>query len=103
MRNYISLALVTTPSGLGSHCKHVGAPTRLRIGNRLRPECSAVARRWVRARKGRGVQRHHIPVRMQKRKTDFFPMCGEKVVWARWVYCAIVEEVPADATDRPAL
>ena len=43
MRNYISLALATTPSGLGSHCKHVGVPTRLRIGNRLRSKCSAVA------------------------------------------------------------
>ena len=43
MRNYISLALATTPSGLGSLCKHVGVPTRLRIGNRLRRKCSAVA------------------------------------------------------------
>ena len=43
MRNYISLALVTTPSGLGSHCKHVGAPARLRIGSWLRGECSAGA------------------------------------------------------------
>ena len=45
MRNYISLALATTPSGrrLGSHCKHVGVPTRLRIGNGLRRKCSAVA------------------------------------------------------------
>ena len=34
MRNYISLALATTPSGLGSHCKHAGVPTRVRIGNR---------------------------------------------------------------------
>ena len=43
MRNYISLALATTPSGLGSHCKHMGVPTRLRIGYRLRIKCSAVA------------------------------------------------------------
>ena len=43
MRNCISLALATTPSGLGSRCKHVGAPTRLRIGNWLRRKCSAVA------------------------------------------------------------
>jgi hypothetical protein len=43
MRTCISLALATTPSGLGSHCKHVGAPTRLRIGNWLRRKCSAVA------------------------------------------------------------
>ena len=31
------------PTDLGSHCKHVGVPTRLRIGNRLRRKCSAVA------------------------------------------------------------
>ena len=33
MHNYISLALATTPSGLGSHCKHVGIPAKLRIGS----------------------------------------------------------------------
>ena len=43
MRNYISLALATTPSGLGSHCKHVGVPTRLRIGNRLLKNCERAA------------------------------------------------------------
>ena len=31
MRSYISLALAITPSGLGSHCKHVGIPAKCDI------------------------------------------------------------------------
>ena len=82
MRNYISLALATTPSGLGSRCKHVGVPTRLKIGNRLRSiyEASAGWMPW----RGRGeeLQRAHkkhkyqISVRMQKRNTYNFESAG---------------------------
>jgi len=72
MRNYISLALATTPSGLGSHCKHVGAPTRLRIGNRLRTKCSAVAWGRGRADKRRGEQGTIFQCSCKNAKPIFF-------------------------------
>ena len=70
MRNYISLALATTPSGLGSHCKHVGVPTRLKNRKPVTKQVRDGGRGG-----GEELQRVHkkhkyqISVRMQKRNT----------------------------------
>ena len=97
MHNYISLAMATPPSGLGSHWKHVGVPDRLRIRNRY--EASAGWRPY-RGREGAKMhndQKCRISVRMQKRKTNVFEKCGGKVTQMRRMHCAIGAEFPADA------
>ena len=93
MRNYISLALATTPSGLGSHCKRAGVPTRLRIGNRLRSKCRATAVTGARGREERPKNRN---VRFQ---------CAFQCKTKKWmpVFRGGVRDGPADVLRDPVI
>ena len=103
MHNYISLALATTPSGLGSHCKHMGVPTRLRIGYRLLNNCERTAVTGMGNREEQLKKRNtEFQCAYKNVKPEEKIKCGGGVAQSRRARGAVGGEVPADATGPGA-